>query len=80
VPLVFDNEGAQVSVTKDFQEDFHRFMATLTESIYESKGQTLLYLPPLEYEENTKKQAQNKDLTQRLEQVIIRWTCQMKEV
>lgn len=79
VPLVFDNEAAQVSVTKDFREDFDKFMATLTESIYEAKGQTLLYLPPLHYTGSIKDLALNKELTQRLEQIIIRWTRQIKE-
>lgn len=80
VPLMFNNEGAQVSVTKDFEEDFYRFMATLSESIYEAKGKTLLYLHPFEYRGSIKDQVQNKELTQRLEQVIIRWTRQIKEV
>ena len=76
---MFDNEAA-VNVTKDFREDFNKFMATLTESIYEAKGQTLLYIPPMEFVGTVKEQARDKELTQRLEQVVIRWTRQIKEV
>lgn len=79
IPLMLDNEAA-MNVTKDFREDFNKFMATLTESIYEAKGQTLLYIPPLEFVGTVKEQARDKELTQRLEQVVIRWTRQIKEV
>jgi dynein heavy chain len=80
VPFIFDNELSQVNVTKDFEEDFYKFMATLTESIYEAKGQTLLYLPSIEYQGSLKDQVQNKELPQRLEQAINRWIRQIKDV
>jgi hypothetical protein len=74
------SENAQVTVTKDFKEDLDKFISTLTESIYKAKGQTLLYIPPLELVGTVKEQAANKELTQRLEQIIIRWTRQIREV
>jgi hypothetical protein len=80
VPLMLYNESWQISVTKDFKEDLDKFLTTLNESIYEAKGQTLLYLPPLELTGNPAVLAKNKELTQRLESILIRWTRQIKEV
>lgn len=80
VPLMLYNESWQISVTKDFKEDLDKFLTTLTESIYEAKGQTLLYLPPLELTGSVAVLAKNKELTQRLESILIRWTRQIKEV
>ncbi|CAK9199554.1 unnamed protein product [Sphagnum troendelagicum] len=80
LPFIMKSENAQVTVTKDFKEDLDKFISTLTESIYKAKGQTLLYIPPLELVGTVKEQAANKELTQRLEQIIIRWTRQIREV
>ncbi len=80
LPFIMKSENAQVTVTKDFKEDLDKFISTLTESIYKAKGQTLLYIPPLELVGTLKEQAANKELTQRLEQIIIRWTRQIREV
>ncbi|BFI30788.1 dynein axonemal heavy chain [Marchantia polymorpha subsp. ruderalis] len=80
VPLMLDNETWQTSVTKDFREDLDKFLATLTESIFEAKGQTLLYIPPLNFSGNVAVLARDKELTQRLESILIRWTRQIKEV
>ena len=77
---MLETEAGQISVTKDFKEDLDKFMATLTESIYEAQGQTLLYIPQLQFTGTLKEQARDKELTQRLEQIINRWTRQIKEV
>jgi hypothetical protein len=63
VPLMLHNESWQTSVTKDFKEDLDKFLTTLNESIYEAKGQTLLYLPPLELTGNPAVLAKNIELT-----------------
>ena len=74
-----DNGAWPESVKKDFNRNLHRFMATLTEVSNQSKGKTVLYIPK---EEITiaSEVAEDKDLVQRLESTVIRWTRQIKEV
>ena len=67
------------SVRKDFREQFHRFMSTLTEIASQANGKTILYTPK-ENLDIPDAAALDKDLVQRLETVVIRWTRQIKEV
>ena len=71
-------------IKDEFVAKLHKFMATLTESAYNLKDQTILYIP---YE--TKLAENNltsniilndKELIQRLESILIHWTRQIKEV
>lgn len=74
-----DNASWPESVRKDFAGQLHKFVATLTETTNQSKGKTILYIP-LETVDDPEATAQDKDLVQRLESTMIRWTRQIKEV
>ena len=67
------------SVKKDVMSQFHKFMASLTETTFEAAGQTVLYLPAGN-EEDASVAAKNKDVVQELEAIVIGWTRQIKEV
>lgn len=65
------------SVQKEFSSQYYRFMSSLSETVNQSKGKTVLYLPPNIKEDMDGK---DKDLIQQLESTIIHWTRQIKEV
>eukprot|EP00798_Chlamydomonas_sp_ICE-L_P021926 gene21926-28972_t len=79
VPLVVGNASWPETVKNDFTAQMHKFMANLTETVYEVKGKTILYIPQEELSD-TKLAAKQKDLVQRLESTIIHWTRQIKEL
>ncbi|GBG32973.1 Dynein heavy chain 2, axonemal [Hondaea fermentalgiana] len=74
-----DNASWPESVRKDFAGQLHKFVASLTETTNQSKGKTILYIP-LEAVDDPEAAARDKDLVQRLESTMIRWTRQIKEV
>ena len=83
-PQILGNTTAwPESIKKDFTTHFHRFMASLTEATHEMQGKTVLYLPgnlsSINAEEISKA-AQDKDLCQQLDSVVIHWTRQIKQV
>jgi dynein heavy chain len=55
-------------------------MSSLTEAVNQSKGKTVLYIPPERRITESSKAALDKDLVQRLESTVIQWTRQIKEV
>jgi dynein heavy chain, axonemal len=57
----------------------HKFMANLTEAVYEVRGHTVLYLPAEDLQD-AKASSKDRDLVQRLESTIIHWTRQIKGV
>ena len=67
------------SVRKEFSGQIQKYMATLTDKTHQNQGQTVLYIP-IEDFESAKEAAQDKDLSQRLESIVIHWTRQIKEV
>ena len=79
VPSVLSNKTWPDSVKKEFTGQLHKFMANLTESTYQVKGKTVLYIPQ-ELLGSPRESAQEKDLVQRLESTLIHWTRQIKEV
>lgn len=69
------------SVRKDFTGQFHKFMATLTETTHEADGKTVLYLPGnLQDLRSDPSSQENKDAVRQLESVVIHWTRQIKQV
>jgi len=74
-----DNASWPESVRKDFAGQLHKFLASLTETMNQSQGKTVLYIP-LEDVSDPTRAAEDKDLVQRLETAVIRWTRQIKEV
>ena len=79
VPAVLGNSSWPETVRADFTAQLHKFMATLTETVYEARGKTILYIPQEDLGD-AKVSAKQKDLVQRLESTIIHWTRQIKEV
>ena len=73
VPSVLSNKTWPDSVKKEFTGQLHKFMANLTESTYQVKGKTVLYIPQ-ELLGSPRESAQEKDLVQRLESTLIHWT------
>lgn len=49
-------------------------MASLTESVYEKKGCTVLYIPDLSNIEEPAQAAKDKNLVQKMEATLIHWT------
>ncbi|KAH7307448.1 hypothetical protein KP509_22G059200 [Ceratopteris richardii] len=80
LPMMMDDDSDQGNSTKDFIEELDKFMASLTESLSYTKGQTLLYIPPVLFGEDTTQNSKDRYLIQRLESIVIRWTRQIKEV
>ncbi len=68
------------SVKKDLKTHCFKFMSSLTEAVNQSKGKTVLYIPPERRITESSKAALDKDLVQRLESTVIQWTRQIKEV
>jgi hypothetical protein len=66
-------------VKKDFAGQLHKFMASLTETAHQSRGNTVLYLPDEDLADPDKC-AKDKELVQRLDAIVIHWTRQIKEV
>ena len=79
LPVLLGNNGWPEAVRADFTGQIHKFMATLTESVHQSQGNTVLYIPKEDYGD-IRAAAKQKDLVQRLESTIIHWTRQIKGV
>lgn len=45
IPVVVGNNSWPEAVKADFTAQLHKFMANLTETVYEIKGKTILYIP-----------------------------------
>ncbi|ETO18851.1 flagellar inner arm dynein 1 heavy chain beta [Reticulomyxa filosa] len=45
LPTILSNHSWPTSVRKELSEKLHKFMATLTESVNQEKGKTVLYVP-----------------------------------
>lgn len=65
------------NMKKEFLSEVHSFMAQFTESISMYEEKTMLYVPNEELEVNAK---DKKDLLARLENTLMHWTKQIKEV
>jgi len=81
LPTFLHNATWPESIRKEFAGQLHKFMASLTEIANQVKGHTVLYLPTENIDiNNIQEAAQDKDLIQRLETLVIHWTRQIKEV
>ncbi|PFH37249.1 dynein, axonemal, heavy chain 2 family protein [Besnoitia besnoiti] len=79
VPFSMKERGWPENVRKDFTGQLQRFLASVTETVYQAKGATLLYVP-IEDLSDLGAALKDKDLVQRLEATVIYWTRQIKEV
>ncbi|EGF78014.1 hypothetical protein BATDEDRAFT_91203 [Batrachochytrium dendrobatidis JAM81] len=79
VPVFLENKRWPDSVRKEFNSQLHKFMAFLTDTTFQMKGHTVLYVPKedLSVSETTLK---SNDVVQRLESLLIHWTRQIKDV
>ena len=79
LPIFLSNKTWPESVRKELNGQLHRFMALLTDTTFQLKGHTVLYVPneDISFPE---KAAKSKDLVQRLESLLVHWTRQIKEV
>ena len=79
MPAISSNTSWPDSFRKEFSSQVHKFMATLTENVYEMNGNTVLYVPRDDFSD-IESCVRDKDLVQRLETTLIHWTRQIKEV
>ena len=81
VPHVSSDKSLPAGVRRSLTDHMHRFMASLTETVHQAHGKTVLYLPQENCDlEDFETVRADKDLVQRLESTVIRWTRQIKEV
>lgn len=79
VPLFLGDRSWPENIKKEFSGQLHKFMASLTETTFEAKGKTTLYIPE-EALGDADAASREKDLVQRLESTLIHWTRQIKDV
>ena len=75
MPTFLNNKLWPESFKKEFSGQLNKFMASLTETTYNIKGHTVLFVPTEELS-NLEAAAKQKDLVQRLESTLIHWTRQ----
>lgn len=78
-PLFLTENSWPENIKKEFAGQLHKFMASLTETTFEAKGKTTLYIPDEDLAD-VESAARQKDLVQRLESTLIHWTRQIKDV
>lgn len=76
LPLFNDNSAWPDKVKRDFTNQLHKFMAFLTDTTFQLKGYTILYVPREDLS-NTAEIAKSKDHVQRLESLLVHWTRQV---
>ena len=81
VPQVSSDASLPAGVKRSLTDHLHKFMASLTETVHQAHGKTVLYLPQENVDlDDIDMVLTDKDLVQRLESTVIRWTRQIKEV
>ncbi|KAJ3021850.1 hypothetical protein HKX48_007626 [Thoreauomyces humboldtii] len=78
-PMFVDNKRWPESARKEFSNQLHKFMALLTDTAFQMKGHTVLYVPREDLG-NPDACAKAKDVVQRLESLVVHWTRQIKDV
>ena len=68
------------SVRNEFAAGMNRFMSSLTDVASKSDHNTVLYVPNEEFDRPIPEMLADRDLVQRLETTVIRWTRQVKDV
>lgn len=76
--LLGENDWPE-GVKKEFVANLHSFMANITETSYNAKGKTYLYIPNEDLTD-VDTAIKDKDLIQRLESIVICWTRQIKDL
>ena len=79
VPLCLKDQSWPDTIKKEFSGQLHRFMASLTETAWDQRNKTILYIPSEDLEIiGIEAAAKQKDLVQRLETTLIHWTRQAR--
>ena len=76
--LLGENDWPE-GVKKEFVANLHTFMANITETSYNAKGKTYLYIPNEDLTD-VDTAIKDKDLIQRLESIVICWPRQIKDL
>lgn len=75
-----NQDGWPEVVTKEVLENMHKFIANVYVTIGQTKGKTLLPLPPADGPETGDKTMRDKDRIHVLESAVVTWTRQIKNV
>ncbi len=70
----------QVSTNTELCGNYHRVMATLTDTVYSPDSMTVLYCPEFEVGGTAETPIVHKDHVQIMESIVIHWTSQIKDV
>lgn len=68
------------SVRNEFAAGMNRFMSTLTDIASKAEHNTVLYVPNENLSSSIQEMLADRDLIQRLETTVIRWTRQVKDI
>jgi hypothetical protein len=71
VPQLGQNKSWPENIRRDFSHQLHRFMAFLTDSVYQRKGLSVLYVPPVRITD-PQVSAESKDVVQHCEAALVR--------
>ncbi|XP_039605580.1 dynein heavy chain 2, axonemal [Polypterus senegalus] len=77
---IFDNTTWPQSIKNSLSTQLDRYLTSLTDVLFKSKGQTVLYIPVEVLQYNPQTASKDKELVLRMEIVVIHWTRQIKEV
>lgn len=75
-----NQDGWPEVVTKEVLENMHKFIANVYVTIGQTKGKTLLPLPPADGPDTGDKTMRDKDRIHVLESAVVTWTRQIKNV
>ena len=78
MPLLKSQTAWPEGIAREFDGETQRFMAALTETAFQARGQTVLYLPDVSLTADTP--AGRKEVAKQLNQTLIHWTRQIKAV
>ena len=76
MPYFVENHAWPDKVKREFTNQLHKFMAFLTDTTFQLKGYTVLYVPKEDLS-NAAEVAKSKDHVQRLEALLVHWTRQV---
>lgn len=79
-PLFFDPEFWPDSVRHDLNSQIHRFLSTITEHKFKLQSKTVIYIPNENLKLPVELSSRDKEFVSRLENVVIHWTRQIKDV
>ena len=76
-----NQEGWPEVITKEVVDNLHKFIASMYVTIGETKGKTLLPLPPADAKrEDPDQPVRDKDRIHTLESAVVTWSRQIKNV